>query len=430
MTGIDSATGAQVNLNIIVVSTFLRYPMKNILVLHYLDLADTATSTVFINTDTLDRLYFMSIPTEEICFIRSEYYCISFIKIVPLTENIQNSDAAKKYYSIIFNMVVAIARSFDAKIVKNLGDGLVCYFPKTNTSTDDAAFKDVIECGLTVMAARHIIETKLFEEKLPTVNFRISVDYGKVEVAKSITSAGGDDLFGSPMILCSKINSKAAVNEMVMGDNLYQNIKKHSSSSSLSLDFANYSFKQAAEYCWVGDNNTDVNNNYQNNPYKIFSVELRKNSGKKEDDVLDRQHSQQQREEEHSKNYNIMIVDDERDLLITYKAILEKSEYYVKTFTNPYEALIHFARDPAFYKLIILDIRMPNLNGLQLYYRLKAISNDIKIVFLSALDAATELLSTIPYANSNDIIISKPVEKEHLINRVRTELASIPRRYQ
>jgi CheY-like chemotaxis protein len=321
-------------------------------------------------------------------------------------------------------MVVAIARSFDAKIVKNLGDGLVCYFPKTSNSTADAAFKDVIECGLTVIAARHIIEAKLFEENLPTVNFRISVDYGKVEVAKSITSPG-NDLFGSPMNLCSKINAKAAVNEMVMGDNLYQNIKKHSSLSTLSLNFANYSFKQTAEYCWAGDNSTDVNNNYQNNPYKIFSVELRNNSGRNEHDVLDEQRSQQQREEEYSKRYNIMIVDDERDLLITYKAILEKSEYNVKTFTNPYEALLDFARDPAFYKLIILDIRMPNVNGLQLYYRLKAISNDIKIVFLSALDAATELLSTISCADSNNIIISKPVEKEYLVNRIKAQFALI-----
>jgi two-component system, OmpR family, response regulator ChvI len=368
----------------------------------------------------------MSIPTEEICFIRSEYYCVSFIKIVPLIENIKNSDAAKKYYSIIFNMVVAIARSFDAKIVKNLGDGLVCYFPKTNISTDDAAFKDVIECGLTVMAARHIIEARLFEEKLPTVNFRISVDYGKVEVAKSITSAG-DDLFGSPMNLCSKINSKAAVNEMVMGDNLYQNIKKRSSSSSLYFDLTkNYSFKQVAEYSWAGGNkgnrhrdDTDINNNkeYQNNPYKIFSVEQGDNSRKNKNDVLDLQ-----REKEHSKNCNIMIVDDERDLLITYKAILEKSGYNVNIFTNPYEALLYFAKgDPAYYKLVILDIRMPNVNGLQLYYRLKAISNDIKIVFLSALDAAKELVSMIPCTNGN-VIINKPVEKEYLVNRVKAEL--------
>jgi hypothetical protein len=121
----------------------------------------------------------MSIPTEEICFIRSEYYCICLVKIIHPPENIQESDAIRKYYSIIFNTIVSIARSFDAKIVKNLGDGLVCYFPKTYNPTDESDFKDVIECGLTIIAARHIINTKFCEEKLPTINYRISADYGK-----------------------------------------------------------------------------------------------------------------------------------------------------------------------------------------------------------------------------------------------------------
>ncbi len=329
-------------------------------------------------------------------------------------------------------MIVAIARSFDAKIVKNLGDGLVCYFPKTNSSTDEAAFKDVIECGLTVIAARHIINAKLCEEKLPSVSYRINADYGKVEVAKSITSPD-NDLFGSPMNLCSKINAKAPVNEMVMGDNLYQNIKRLSSSSTLSFDFINhYDFKQVGEYFWVRNNdgisssdNTSINyKDYQNNPYKIFTVEV-SNSRKNKDGILDQQRYPQLQEEEHSKNNNnIMIVDDEQDILFTYKAILAESGYNVKTFTDPYEALLHFAQgDPAYYKLIVLDIRLPSLNGLQLYHRLKAISNDIKIVFLSALDAAKELVSMLPCANNNDIIIRKPVEKEYLVNRVKAELA-------
>jgi DNA-binding response OmpR family regulator len=119
-----------------------------------------------------------------------------------------------------------------------------------------------------------------------------------------------------------------------------------------------------------------------------------------------------------------MIVDDEQDILITYKAILEEGGYNVKTFTNPYEALLHFTQgNPMYYKLIILDIRIPNLNGLQLYHRLKAVYNDIKIVFLSALDAAMELVSMLPSTNSDDIIIRKPVEKEYLANRVKAELA-------
>ena len=373
----------------------------------------------------------MSILTEEVCFIRSEYYCIFFIKIIHLPENIQDSNAIRKYYSIIFNKIIAIARSFDAKIVKNLGDGLVFYFPKTNNSTDEAAFKDVIECGLTVIAARHIINTKLCEEMLPTVNYRISADYGKVEVARSITSPD-NDLFGSPMNLCSKINAKAPANEMVIGDNLYQNIKTISYSGSLSFDFTNcYDFKQVGEYLWVGNNDGDrgsdstsiTNKDYQNNPYKIHTAEVN-SCRKNKDDVLDQQRHPQQQEEEYSNNNNIMIVDDEQDILLTYKAILEEGGYNVKTFTDPYEALLHFAQgNPMYYKLIILDIRIPNLNGLQLYHRLKAVYNDIKIVFLSALDAAKELVSMLPSTNSDDIIIRKPVEKEYLANRVKAELA-------
>jgi class 3 adenylate cyclase len=162
----------------------------------------------------------MSIPAEDIRFIRSDYYCISFIKTVPPSEAIQDSEADRKYYSIVFNTISAIAKSFDAKIIKNVGDGLVWYFPRTTNSTDESAFKDAIECGLTIIAAHQTINAKLNEENLPTVNYRISADYGKVEVAKSSTSEV-DDLFGSPMNLCAKINSLAPVNTMVIGNNLY-----------------------------------------------------------------------------------------------------------------------------------------------------------------------------------------------------------------
>lgn len=163
---------------------------------------------------------------------------------------------------------------------------------------------------------------------------------------------------------------------------------------------------------------------YQNNSYKIFTVEV-SNSRKNKGDILDQQRYQQhQQKQEHIKNNNIMIVDDEQDILFTYKAILAESGYKVKTFTDPYEALLHYAQgDPAYYKVIILDIRIPSLNGLQLYNRLKAINKDIKIVFISALDAAKELVSMLPYTNSNDIIIRKPVEKEYLVNRLKAELA-------
>jgi hypothetical protein len=62
-------------------------------------------------------------------------------------------------------------------------------------------------------------------ERLPPLNYRISTDYGRVEIAKSTTSQS-DDLFGSTMNICAKINSKAAHNGVVMGNGLYQIVRK------------------------------------------------------------------------------------------------------------------------------------------------------------------------------------------------------------
>jgi two-component system, OmpR family, response regulator ChvI len=74
--------------------------------------------------------------------------------------------------------------------------------------------------------------------------------------------------------------------------------------------------------------------------------------------------------------------------LTTYKTFLTIEGYNVHDFTDPREALVHFAQsNPDYYNLVVMDIRMPNLNGLQLYYRLKAINPDIRIMFVSALDA-------------------------------------------
>jgi DNA-binding response OmpR family regulator len=87
------------------------------------------------------------------------------------------------------------------------------------------------------------------------------------------------------------------------------------------------------------------------------------------------------------------------------------------------EALRHFAKvNPSHYKLAVLDIRMPGLNGLQLYYRLKSINRNIKILFVSALDAVPELMSILPDAKTTDDIIRKPVALDDFINAVKTAL--------
>jgi two-component system, OmpR family, response regulator ChvI len=139
--------------------------------------------------------------------------------------------------------MAAIIRDFKATIIKNTGDSLLYYFPETsnNSSVDDiSVFKEIFECGLTMVEASTIINTKIQEEGLPPLNYRISADYGRVEIAKSMTSTS-DDLFGPTVSLCAKINSMAPVNGMVIGRDLYQIVKP-----SFNNDY--YYFSEIGKY--------------------------------------------------------------------------------------------------------------------------------------------------------------------------------------
>ncbi|HEY7777503.1 MAG TPA: response regulator [Nitrososphaeraceae archaeon] len=120
-------------------------------------------------------------------------------------------------------------------------------------------------------------------------------------------------------------------------------------------------------------------------------------------------------------NSTIMIVDDEPDVLLTYESFLSYTGFKVRTFTDSYQALKAFASSPNLFDLVILDIRMENLNGLQLYQSLKAMNPLSKIIFVSALDAAKELTSIFSDIGPEDVI-KKPVEKETFIKVVRMSL--------
>ncbi|HYX56363.1 MAG TPA: adenylate/guanylate cyclase domain-containing protein [Nitrososphaeraceae archaeon] len=192
---------------------------------------------------------------EEISFTgSSKNCCISFIDIVDSTKitttEINDAEKIRKYYSIFINTMAAIIRDFNATIIKNTGDSLLYYFPETSNNSSAAVddddgisvFKEIFECGLTMVEASTIINTKNQEEGLPALNYRISADYGRVEIAKSMTSTS-DDLFGPTVSLCAKINSMAPINGMVIGRDLYEVTR----SSPPSFD-NDYYFSEIGKY--------------------------------------------------------------------------------------------------------------------------------------------------------------------------------------
>jgi CheY-like chemotaxis protein len=377
--------------------------------------------------------------SDEISFFEySQHYCICYVDIsesTKITAAIKDSQKIRDYYSTFLNSMSAVISEFHGRIIKSTGDGILYYFPRTSNVENNSAFSDVLECGLTMIAVRSVISAKL-AGIVPSVSYRVSADYGRVEIARSAGNPERDDLFGSTVNLCTKINSKASPNEMVIGGDLCQ-VLKNPSFSSLN---SKYKFKGTTEYC------LDVKH-----PYPVYTV-LRKERTDSDgvirrydkifDTMIVKKHQVQapvgsttDRRQLNSHGYldqqiqskdssrNVLIVDDEPDVLLTYRSFLEDAGYNVEAYSDPQESLKRFAEhSSSYYDLVILDIRMPGVNGLQLYSRMKAIDADIKIIFLSALDAAEELLSILPGVKNKDTFIRKPVDLRMFLSAVKTML--------
>lgn len=82
------------------------------------------------------------------------------------------------------------------------------------------------------------------------------------------------------------------------------------------------------------------------------------------------------------KRNKILLVDDEPDLTMTFKAILQRVGFAVDTYEDPLTALSNFR--PHYYDLVILDIKMPKMNGFELYSEMLEIDSQVKVCFVTA----------------------------------------------
>ncbi|HEY9387418.1 MAG TPA: response regulator [Nitrososphaeraceae archaeon] len=121
----------------------------------------------------------------------------------------------------------------------------------------------------------------------------------------------------------------------------------------------------------------------------------------------------------------ILAVDDDPDITLTVKVGLEDSSssnglFEVDTFNDPELALSSFK--PEVYDLVLLDFRMPKMDGYELYDEIKKIDNKVKVCFMSATyvnyQAAREAFPSLEM----ECIIQKPVEIKDLIRRINAEL--------
>jgi DNA-binding response OmpR family regulator len=120
-----------------------------------------------------------------------------------------------------------------------------------------------------------------------------------------------------------------------------------------------------------------------------------------------------------SHSHKILVVDDEQDIVFTLKTILNEAGFSVDAFTNPSVAFEMFR--PEEYELIILDIRMPGINGFELYMKLLEKDSSIKVLFLTAVNEFSmyaKFKNSVSPMSGKRYYLQKPVDLTKLLQRV------------
>ena len=119
----------------------------------------------------------------------------------------------------------------------------------------------------------------------------------------------------------------------------------------------------------------------------------------------------------HHGQKKILAVDDEADLTMLCSLALEYHGFKVDTFNDPQEALSNYK--PGYYDLVILDIKMPKMDGFQLYDEIKKKDHKAKVCFLTASELYYEEFRKKEYcALDRDLFIRKPIDNEELLKEV------------
>lgn len=117
----------------------------------------------------------------------------------------------------------------------------------------------------------------------------------------------------------------------------------------------------------------------------------------------------------------ILIVDDDADILTTYKKGLKESGLFeVDTFTDPEETLSNFKN--GLYDFLIIDIRLPKMDGFELCDKMKAIDNKVKICFITAYEINYRALRQVFPEPKLECFIQKPIEIGKLVEGIKSEL--------
>ncbi|MFB5632606.1 MAG: adenylate/guanylate cyclase domain-containing protein [Nitrosopumilus sp.] len=153
----------------------------------------------------------------------SQNHCVGIVDVVNSTQTVSrlSKEQSCEFYSVFLNTVGYVIENNGGKVVKNMGDGILFYFPKSIDSNHEIPIK----CGKKILEATKMINDIFRKRKIPSIQYRVSLDYGPIMIARYSTSSCRD-VFGPTVNLCSKINHLAKPDGLVIGGDLYQIVKK------------------------------------------------------------------------------------------------------------------------------------------------------------------------------------------------------------
>src|SRR5215831_767688 len=118
------------------------------------------------------------------------------------------------------------------------------------------------------------------------------------------------------------------------------------------------------------------------------------------------------------KKKKVLIVDDEPDINTILKKVFEQNGFNADSYDDPILALENFK--PGSYDILLLDIKMPEMDGFQLYQKMKRIDSKLKVCFLTASEMYYERFRKEEEfaAIDKDLFVRKPIANEDLIKKI------------
>jgi CheY-like chemotaxis protein len=140
----------------------------------------------------------------------------------------------------------------------------------------------------------------------------------------------------------------------------------------------------------------------------------------REDNLADRRKDNNPSDSSTLPAYRIMVVDDEPDAVYVLKMGLERKGFHVVGYTNPVKALSNFARHR--YDIVLTDIRMPQMNGIDLFRQLRAIDKEVLICFLSAFEQYRQDFEIAHPEEQPGCFITKPISIDRLVGTITRKM--------